>query len=68
MSFFSRKKNQPSPAQSAAANTNVSVAQTPSQALAQLSAASAAASQPSAGRETPQQQSGSLRGESALSQ
>ncbi|KAF9566136.1 hypothetical protein CPC08DRAFT_720114 [Agrocybe pediades] len=67
MSFFSRKKNQPSPSQ--VAQNNVSVAQTPSQALAQLSAAGAsAASQSSAGRETPQQQSGSLRGESALAQ
>ncbi|KDR85383.1 hypothetical protein GALMADRAFT_1324087 [Galerina marginata CBS 339.88] len=56
MSFFSRKKTQPTPQPPA----NVTVAQTPSQALAQLSNAS---------RETTasQQQSGSLRGDSALS-
>ncbi|PPQ64520.1 hypothetical protein CVT26_002059 [Gymnopilus dilepis] len=53
MSFFSRKKSQPNPQPP----SNVTVAQTPSQALAQLSAAN----------RDPQPQSGSLRGESALS-
>ncbi|TFK36888.1 hypothetical protein BDQ12DRAFT_754358 [Crucibulum laeve] len=57
MSFFSRKKQQP-PAQLPA---NVTVAQTPSQALAQLSSAGA-----NKENGAVQQQSGSLRGESNL--
>ncbi|KAF9015562.1 hypothetical protein BDQ17DRAFT_1341282 [Cyathus striatus] len=57
MSFFSRKKQQP-PAQPPA---NVTVAQTPSQALAQLSGP-ASSKDPIAA----QQQPGSLRGDSAL--
>jgi len=57
MSFFSRKKNQQQPP--AQPSATVTVAQTPSQALAQLSNASRDLN-------PPQQQSGSLRGDSAL--
>ena len=57
MSFFSRKKNQQQPP--AQPPATVTVNQTPSQALAQLSNASRDLN-------PPQQQSGSLRGDSAL--
>ena len=58
MSFFSRKKQQPAPQ----APATVNVVQTPSQALAQLSAAAAREQQ-----QQQQQQPGSLRGDSVLS-
>lgn len=57
MSFFSRKKQQP-PAQPPA---NVTVAQTPSQALAQISGGAS-----KDGHTAPQQPSNSLRGDTPL--
>ncbi|KAJ3750623.1 hypothetical protein DFH05DRAFT_1518765 [Lentinula detonsa] len=63
MSFFSRKKNHPPPAQNAPA---VTLASTPSQALAQISGSSSKDGGMAMQQQQPQQQMGSLRNENPM--